>query len=315
MHNRAFYLATVFILTVALSGCGGSGGSSVTPSTGGGTTQSQSMVPDDLFSLNNSQVLNALEIDAGFTATASITRQSIASNSVHTLANGSFQAQITGGNATVARSGSSTTPAIGFLMTYRDASGLCECSNDNPQLPLPYTTTITNANWHASPFGTRASTTTLGIGMKNNVDSSDHGGTYTATVANPPSGSATFTIAHPATLGRQSSPVVNVTGSTVNVSFNPVAGSKEYFVAFLTHLNNDPVHNPGFNVVGFVVTDKNTVSVPLSNFYSNATYQVLLIDADQRYIGIYQSQGIQQLPVLPAQIDFSVSQLVVFTTP
>lgn len=316
MHKRALFFVTSLFLAAALSGCGGGGSSSVTPSTGsGGNTQTQSMITEDLFNLNGSDVLNVLELDAGFTATSSVVRQSQSVGSVRTQSAGSFAAQITGGNATVARSGSSTTAAIGFLMTYRDASGLCECSNDNPSLPAPYNTALSNPAWPASPFGTRASTTTLGIGLKNNVDSSDHGGTYTATVGNPPGGSATFTIAKPTTLGRQSSPLVNVSGSNVNVSWNPVAGSKEYFVAFLTHLNNDPVNHKGFNVVGFVVTDKNAVSVPLSNFYAGAQYQVMLIDADQRYIDVYLSQGQQQLPTLPAQIDFSVSQIVLFNTP
>jgi hypothetical protein len=315
MHKRAFYFATSLIFAVVLSGCGGSGNSVNPPSiNGGGGGQTQSLIAEDLFNLNGSQVLDTLELDAGFTATSSVTRQP-ESSVIRTQSAGPFAMQITGGNATIARSGTSTTPAIGFLMTFRDASGLCECSNSNPALPPPYKTNLTNLNWHASPFGTRASTTTLGIGFKNNVDSADHGGTYTATVNSPPGGSASFSIAKPTALGRQSNPTVKIAGGNVNVSWTPVAGSKTYFVAFLTHLNDDPVAHPGFSVVGFTITYKNAVSVPLSNFYSGAQYQVMLIDADQRYIPVYQSQGVQQLPTLPAQINFSVSQIVLFNTP
>ena len=317
MHKPALALSLSAILFV-LAGCGGGGGTNANPpgsNNSGG--QSTTLAPEDLFNLNGSDLLDTLELDAGFTATSSVARAVPQSTTVKTPnITTTFVGQITGGTATIARNNNGTTPAIGFLMTYRDAAGLCECSNDILTLPPPYKTSLSNPNWHASPFSTSASSTTLGIGMKNNVDNADHGGTYTASVANPPGGSMTFSIANnTVALPRQSLPAVNIANGQLTASWTPAAGTKEFFVAFLTHLNNDPVHHKAFNVVGFVLTDKNSVTLPMSDFYSKATYQVLLISADTKYISVYLSQGTQQTPALPPQINFSVSQLLVFNTP
>jgi hypothetical protein len=302
-------------LVLILAGCGGGGGSTAAPPPSNNGGANASLVPEDLFNLNGSDLLETLELDAGFSATSAVPQQADASVISPQVA-GPFVAQISGGTAMVARNGNAVTPAIGFIMTYRDPSGLCECSNDNPLLKPPYKTSLTNPNWHASPFGTAASSTTLGIGMKNNTDSADHGGTYTATVANPPGGSATFSILNNAVaLPRQSVPTITTNGGTLTATWVPAAGTQEYFLAFLTHLNNDPVHNKGFNVVGFVLTDKTSVTLPLSDFYSKAQYEALLISSDTKYINVYLSQGSQQAPALPSQLNFTVSQLLLFNTP
>lgn len=326
MQKRAFVFVAVSA-ALLLAGCGGGGTSA--PISGGGSSgggpTTQSLQAEDLFSLDGSDLLNTLEIDAGFTATSSRVAQAVSTGRTPQVSSGPFVFQATGGTATVARPGTATSPAVGFLMTFRDASGLCECSNDVSTLPKPYLTALTNPSWlGGQPFGTRASTTTLGIAYKSGVDSSNHGGTYTATVANPPGGTATFTIANPAvSLPRQSSPTVSFAGNaTPNcpvgaayVTWTPAAGTDEYFVAFLTHLNNDPVKNPGYTVVGFVVTNGTSTCVTPGNFYSKASYQALVIASDVPYIGIYDSQGKSQSPKLPSQIDFSVSQITAFTTP
>jgi len=326
MHKRAF-LVVALAAGLALAGCGGGGSSSSTvPGSNNGGQPTQNISPEDLFNLQGSDLLNDLELDAGFTATSSVgsNPQSRTMSVVRPQGSGPFVFQITGGNATVARSGKGSNPAVGFLMTYRDASGLCECSNDNPALSKPYVTNITNPSWMGGQkFTTAASTTTLGIGYRSNKDSADHGGTYTAAVNNPPGGTANFGPLGPATLPRQDSVTVSFAGNAANgcpagsayVSWNPVAGAVEFFVAFLTHFNNDPVHHPSFAVVGFVVTSKNYACVAPGNFYSKAQYQAILIDADQNYIDVYQSQGKVQAPKLPAQIDFSVSPITVFNTP
>ncbi len=329
MQKRAL-LVIVLAAGLALAGCGGGGGGTPNGPVPGGNSSGQTpqnMSPDDLFSLTGSDLLSDLELDAGFTATSSVVTRApqAAASSVTPKISGPFVFQITGGTATVARSGKGSNPAIGFLMTFRDAAGLCECSNDNPSLPAPYKTNVTNPLWlGGKAFNTSASTTTLGIGYRSNADSSNHGGTYNAKVNNPPGGSVNFTILNPAvSLPRQSPVTVSFAGNATNgcpvgsayVTWTPAAGTTEYFVAFLTHLDNNPTKYPGFNVVGFVVTSKDYTCVAPGNFYGKAQYQALLIDADQNYISVYQSQGQSQAPKLPAQIDFSVSPLTVFNTP
>jgi hypothetical protein len=330
MHKRVFLVAAL-VATFAFAGCGGGGsspsGAVGNNNNGGNSTQSATVAAQDLFNLDGSDLLNALELDAGISVPTSVTRapQSLGNTPAANVTS-KFVFQATGGTATIARSGNTTSPGIGFLLTYRDPSGLCECSNDTPTLPAPYKTNITNPLWLAGgAFATAASTTTLGIGFKSNVDSSNHGGTYSANVAvNPPGGSTTFAIPNGAvSLPRQSAPTVSFAGNaaagcpagSAYVSWTGATGTNEYFVAFLTHLNNDPVNHPAFNVVGFVVTNRQYTCVAPGNFYANAPYQALLIASDTPYISIYDSQGKAQAPKLPGQIDFSVSQITSFTTP
>jgi hypothetical protein len=328
MHKRVFFIAAI-IAMLAFAGCGGGGSSpsAAVGNTGGNGSQTASVVTQDLFNLNGSDLLDTLEIDAGITVPTSVVRspQTAVSNPSRMIS-GPFVFQATGGTATIARSGNSTSPGVGFLMTYRDPSGLCECSSDTPSLPLPYKANIHNPLWlGGASFGTAASSTTLGIGFKSTVDSANHGGTYTATVTvNPPGGSTTFTIPNASiALPRQSAPTVSFQGNaaagcpvgSAYVSWTGAAGTNEYFVAFLTHLNNDPVNHPAFTVVGFVLTNRQYTCVAPGNFYSNAPYQALIIASDTPYISVYDSQGKSQKPTLPPQIDFTVSQITPFTTP
>ncbi len=330
MHMRAFSIVSL-IVALALAGCGGGGGASAISGNipGGNSPQTDSMAANDLFDIDGSDLLNELENDAGFTATSSVGRTpSSAGEQSPQIVNGTFTFQQTGGTASVARPGTAVQKAIGFMTTFRDASGYCECSNDNKALPAPYATTITNPSWMGgATYKTVSSTTTLGIAINGNakIDSSDHGGTYTGHIvpANP-GGSTTFAIGNntiylprqsPAAITFAGNALANCPAGSAYVSWTPVAGAVEYFVAFMTHLNNDPKKNPGFNTVGFVVTDRSHTCVPGSEFYSKATYQILLIGADATYIGIYDSQGKVQAPKLPTQLDFTVSQLLTFTTP
>jgi hypothetical protein len=300
---------------VVLSGCGG-GGSSATPtSPNGGNTSSLVTQDPDLFNLDGSSLLTTLEEDQGIVVTSARTApQNAVATAPVRRATGSFVFQATGGTATVARNNGASSYGVGFLSTYRDASGLCECSNDNPSLPKPYPATLSNPSWPASPFGTYGSTTTLSIGFKSTVDSSNHGGTYTDALNGAPGGSATFTIPNAAvSLPRLAPPTITSDSSNVYASWPAAAGVNEYFLAFMTHKGN--VSTNPIVVVGFIVTDKTSVTIPLNLFYSATKYEAVLIGSDRQYINVYLSQGIQQMPTLPSQIDFTISQLALFTTP
>jgi hypothetical protein len=315
---------TAIVLAIALAGCGGGGSSSspspVVPSGNGGGPVVDSVVTTnaDLFNLDGSDLLAMLESDQGITVTSSTARQTASAARPSSLPPlGTFKPQITGGNATIDRPASKGGPiqSVGFLMTYRDTSGLCECSNDNHSLPAPYPATITNANWHASPYKTVASTTTLLIGYNSKVaDNADHGGQYVFGANFDPTNTASYGLLNPtAVLPPQGKPTVTPAQGGIQVSWTPAAGTKEYFLAFRTHLGNNPA-NP-IAVVGFVVTDKTSAFVKSSDLYSGSRYELDLISADVSYINVYYSQGLQQLPPLPSQVDFSVAQAAFFTAP
>ncbi len=324
MHKNAFWLGSVALLLV-LTGCSGGGASSAISnanSGGSGSPQSQSITAEDLFSLDGSDVLSELEQDAGYTAQPLSVRSM---QSVHTLSQNpgpKFSLQVTGGTASILRAKNKIEPAVAFLMTFRDSSGLCECSNDNPKLPKPYNMTVSNPLWiKGQPFPAKASTTVLLIGDKANQDSSNHGGTYAANVPKP-AGSASFLLSQNAPmLGGQTAASVTFKGNALAgcpagsayVSWNPVAGSDEYFLDFLTHFNNNPKN--GFITVGFVITNSTSECVEAGNFYSKAQYQVMLISSDVPYINVYTSQGAVQAPKLPGEIDFAVSPITTFNTP
>lgn len=319
MYNKTLGTAAV-LLALALAGCGGGGGSSqVVPSGNGGSGPKPSSVvktDSDLFNLDGSDLLAMLESDQGITVTSSTARHT-ASLHPQVAVSGTFKPQISGGTATIDRPASKGGPieSVGFLMTYRDSSGLCECSNDNHALPAPYAATIQNANWHASPYATVASTTTLLIGYNSKVaDNSDHGGAYVFGVNSDPSNTASYTIPNAATvLPPQSKPTVTPQQGGIQINWTPAAGTKEYFLAFRTHLNNDP--KQPIAVVGFVVTDQPSAFVKSSDLYSGAQYELDLIAADAPYIGVYYSQGVTQLPALPSQVDFSIAQAMLFNAP
>ncbi|MGZ3519166.1 MAG: hypothetical protein ACXVAM_18700 [Vulcanimicrobiaceae bacterium] len=312
--------AAAVLLAIALAGCGGGGSSNqVVPSGNGGGPQANSVIrtDSDLFNLDGSDLLAMLEQDQGITVTSSTARHAQSAGPQIVVSSGTFKPQITGGTATIDRPASKGGPiqSVGFLMTYRDSSGLCECSNDNHSLPAPYAATIQNPNWHASPYKTAASTTTLLIGYNAKVsDNADHGGAYVFGANFDPNNTASFSILNPATvLPPQSKPTVTPQQGGIQISWTPAAGTKEYFLAFRTHLNND-LAQP-IVVVGFVVTDKPYAFVKSSDLYSGSQYELDLIAADVPYIGVYYSQGVQQLPVLPQQVDFSIAQAMVFTAP
>ena len=311
--QRSWLLAATFVL--ALTGCGGSGAGvpslGGSNSGGGSSTDSLTTQNADLFNLAGSPMLDTLEADQGIVVTSS---RHASTSVVRPRGLSAFAMQITGGTATIARNNNGTSAGVGFLMTYRDASGLCECSNDVTSLPPPYAATLSNPLWGATPFNTKASTTTLGIGFKSNADSSNHGGTYTATVTNPPGGTAGFSIATPSvSLPRLAVPVITTDSSHVYASWTAVPGVKEYFLTFLTHRGN--VSTNPVVVVGFIITDHSSVTLPKSLFYSGTHYEALLIGSDQKFIDVYLSQGVTQLPQLPSQIDFTVSQIALFTAP
>jgi hypothetical protein len=318
MLKKTLGVITV-LLAVALSGCGGGGGSDhVVPIAGNGA-QADAVVTSnsDLFNLDGSDLLTMLQDDQGLTVTSSVARNAADTARPQSLPPlGTFKPQVTGGIATIDRpAGKPTVYTVDFLMTYRDASGLCECSNDNTSLPRPYPAKVINPNWNASPYATAASTTTLLFGYNAKLaDNADHGGMYTFSANFDPSNAAQFNVHSPLrVLPIQTKPTVtNATGG-IQVSWNPAAGTKEYFLAFLTHLNNDP--KQPIHVVGFVVTDKTTAFVKSNNLYSGAPYQLELISADVPYINVYFSQGQLQLPPLPSQVDFSVAQITTFTAP
>ncbi|MDQ6930483.1 MAG: hypothetical protein M3126_07450 [Candidatus Eremiobacteraeota bacterium] len=319
---------------LGLAACGGGGGgsnSSLPP--GGGGTQADTLrtdanflsvynpdgSPNDLFSL--------LYADENITLSTVRMPQSL-----HTLAQvppkaNTFKPNIAGGNATVATNVSGANPAgtiqtVAAISTYRDANGSCECSNDvinGVTYPPPYAATITNPNWNSGkPWKALAASDVLSTYLASKTNAIATTGTYTFAVTGDPGNTASFTVPHPdQPLARQTKPSIAFnTGNGIDtVSWAPAAGTKEYFLAFITHLGNNPA-NP-LAVVGYIITDKPYAHVQISDLYAHTTYQMLLISASKTFVNSYFS--VAQLPPLPddgsGHLDFSMSQLTNFTTP
>jgi hypothetical protein len=315
------------IIALALTACGGGagGGGGVVPSTGGSGPTSTDMVVvtnPDIFDLQDSGLLAVLESDVGETATSTQRVDGAVSRHQLTTTNFSFETQITGGYATIARPKGVTLPGIGFIATTRDATGSCECSNDSSVAPnKPYRSALTNPSWPATPYVTYASTTSLGIAYRSNGTGGDHGGTYTFGITSLPSGDTNsciaacqFTIAGSGAVQLPIQPAPVVTGNgdgTTTISWTPAAGTMEYYVALIAHHENE-ITQPAV-IVGFIVTDKTSTKISNKNLYAGAPYQALVIGSDQDFISIYLSQGATQLPAMPKYVDFSLSQVTQFT--
>lgn len=332
LFGRAALVATLTTaLATLITGCGGgggaaSGGANSLPTANAPTTTPLTSQNDALgiADPSNDPLLSTLFADAGLSGQY-VTPASSARLPQNVTPQGAgpspFVAQIVGGTATIART-TGANASSGFLMTYRDSSGSCQCNFNGGQtnLPNPPGATIAASGWNSgNPYHTIASSTVVLIAF------SGHGvapvaGPYTYTVGPWANSSSTVTansgsINTALTLGRESAPTVveNKNGSgtllSITVSWAPLSGANEYFLNFLTTHGTGHTH-----VSGVAITPHTSITISASNLYTSTQYQVMLIASDYQWLNpILLSSA--QTPTLPAQIDWSVAPLAAFTTP
>ncbi|TAM73597.1 hypothetical protein EPN44_13365 [bacterium] len=320
-------------LAALLAGCGGGGASSgigvTVPQTPPGTNNPPPTNPpiagDPIGLSGNAALLQQLYADANiaFTASAARAPQSLSTQS----SSGSFAAQVVAGTSTIARPNNTTNASTGFLMTYRDASGICECNfNGNQALPNPPAATMGAGGWNGGkPYKTVASSTVVLLPFVGPNLPQPASGPYTYAVSAWTNDASTVTVTsgliNPGmALPRASTPAIteNKDGSgnlqSVTVTWPAVVGATEYFLNFLTDVTSTGA-KVSTHVAGVAITPGTSITIAASgNLYAHAAYQVLLIASDQSWLNSV-LLSTAQAPQLPPQIDWSVSQLASFATP
>jgi|GEM_PF-3319244 len=319
-------------LALFLAGCGGGGAvSSSIPSNPGsvGTAPFAPLVAGDPLGIssNNTELLQVLYADAGVTLqSAARAPQSLTPQGLTPQSSSSFSAQIVAGTATIARTSSPTaiTPSTGFLMSYRDSTGSCQCNDTGAKanLPNPPGAKIAAGGWNGgSVYNTVAAATVVLIPFR--TGAAPVTGPYTYTIGPWKNNASTVTatsasINTATTLGRQSAPIATVNPDhSVTVTWTALPGAVEYFLNFLTTYGTGHTH-----VSGVAITPHTSITIAASNLYPNTAYQVMLIDSDHQWLNVVidtttgQPSAVQNplSPPFPQQVDWSVAPLATFHT-
>ncbi|TAM56163.1 hypothetical protein EPN52_15050 [bacterium] len=339
MYRYAVAAALGLSLSTLLAACGGGGGASsgvgatipqTPPGSSNPTPPPPPVIPplsgDPTGLAGNQSLLQQLYADAGlsseYVASAARAPQSLSPQS-----SAVFAAQVAAGTSTIARPNNAANASTGFLMTYRDAAGSCECNfNGNQTAPNPPAATMSATGWNnGAAYKTVGSATVVLLPFSGPNLPLPSAGPYTYTVSawlnDPTAVSATSGFINPSlALPRAATPTIveNKDSSghlqSISVSWAPVTGATQYFLNFLTNVTANGTKVPT-HVAGVVITPGTSITIAASgNLYTNTVYQVLLIASDQSWLnGVLLSTA--QSPALPAQVDWSVSQLASFQTP